>query len=145
MDASTARGPDLPLENRARSGLSRLTKLTQPQRRFLIFLALGLAFIFRLAFGLCSPLWTGSEDEKQIYLIGLKFFTTRAWPWFGPDVTNTIQIPGTFRGLDAIHYVDLDTGLHASFAANGPNVGEYLGGWKSSGDQLDYLLSQGKL
>jgi len=58
---------------------------------------------------------------------------------------NTIQIPGTFRGLDAIHYVDLDTGLHASFAANGPNVGEYLGGWKSSGDQLDYLLSQGKL
>ena len=99
MDASTARGPDLPLENRARSGLFRLTKLTQPQRRFLIFLALGLAFIFRLAFGLCSPLWTGSEDEKQIYLIGLKFFTTRAWPWFGPDVTNTIQIPGALQGL----------------------------------------------
>jgi len=58
---------------------------------------------------------------------------------------NTIQIRGTFRGQDAIHYVDPDTGLHASFAANGPSVGEYLGGWKSGGDQLTYLLQQGKL
>jgi Colicin D len=58
---------------------------------------------------------------------------------------NTIQIRGTFRGQDAIHYVDPDTGLHASFAANGPSVGEYLGGWKSGGNQLTYLLQQGKL
>lgn len=54
---------------------------------------------------------------------------------------GTIQVRGTFRGQDAVHYVDPDTGLHASFAANG----EYLGGWKSDGDQLTYLLQQGKL
>ena len=58
---------------------------------------------------------------------------------------GTIQVRGTFRGQDAVHYVDPDTGLHASFAANGPSVGEYLGGWKSGGDQLAYLLQQGKL
>src|SRR5437588_248052 len=99
MNASTARGPDLPLNNRAGSGSSRLTKLTRSQRRVLIFLALGAAFLFRLAFGLCAPLWTASEDEKQIYLIGLKSFTNGSWPWFGPDVTATIQIPGALQGL----------------------------------------------
>ncbi|MEV6591637.1 polymorphic toxin-type HINT domain-containing protein [Streptomyces acidicola] len=57
---------------------------------------------------------------------------------------GTRQIQGTYRGQAAIHYVD-DTGLHASFAANGQNVGEYLGGWRSSGDQLTYLLRDGKL
>jgi hypothetical protein len=58
-----------------------------------------LAFLFRLAFGLCLDFWTQVEDEKQIYLIGLKFFTTGAWPYFGPDVTNTIQVPGALQGL----------------------------------------------
>lgn len=58
---------------------------------------------------------------------------------------STKVIKGTWRNTqEAIHYVD-DTGLHASFAANGPNVGEYLGGWRSSGDQLTYLLRDGKL
>lgn len=65
-------------------------------RRGFVFL-LMLAFLFRLGFGLCLPFWT--EDEKQIYLVGLKFFTTRAWPYFGPDVTDTIQIPGALQGL----------------------------------------------
>jgi hypothetical protein len=58
---------------------------------------LTLIFLFRLGFGLCLPFWT--DDEKQIYLIGLKFYCTRAWPYFGPDVTNTIQIPGALQGL----------------------------------------------
>jgi len=58
---------------------------------------------------------------------------------------GTQVIEGTFRGAPATHYVDPATGLHASFAANGPYVGEYLGGWISSGDQLTYLLEQGKL
>jgi hypothetical protein len=35
-------------------------------------------------------------------------------------------------------------GLHASSAARGPYVGECLGGWKSSGDQLLYLSEQGQ-
>src|SRR6185436_7970780 len=58
---------------------------------------LTLAFLFRLGFGLCLPFWT--DDEKQLYLVGLKFYCTRAWPFFGPDVTNTIQIPGALQGL----------------------------------------------
>ena len=60
-------------------------------------LLLILAFLFRLGFGLCLPFWT--DDEKQIYLIGLKFYCTRLWPYFGPDVTNTVQIPGALQGL----------------------------------------------
>ncbi len=58
---------------------------------------LSLAFLFRLAFGLSSEFWF--EDEKQIYLIGLKFYTTGQWPYFGPEVTNTIHIPGALQGL----------------------------------------------
>ncbi|MCU1265283.1 MAG: hypothetical protein JWM21_1601 [Acidobacteria bacterium] len=58
---------------------------------------LVLAFLFRLLFGLCSEFWF--EDEKQIYLIGLKFYATGQWPYFGPDVTNSIHIPGALQGL----------------------------------------------
>jgi hypothetical protein len=47
---------------------------------------------------LCSEFWF--PDELQIYLIGLKSFTTGTWPTYGPDVvyTNT-QIPGGLQGL----------------------------------------------
>lgn len=70
------------------------------QRKKLVFiLALMLAFFFRLGFGLCLDFWTGTGDEKQIYLIGLKFYTTGEWPYFGPDVTTAIQIPGALQGL----------------------------------------------
>jgi hypothetical protein len=70
------------------------------ERNKLLFIcALALAFFFRLIFGLCLDFWTGTGDEKQIYLIGLKFYTTGAWPYFGPDVSNTIQIPGALQGL----------------------------------------------
>lgn len=72
--------------------------LPNQRRRRLIFLSLLLlAFLFRLGFGLCSQFQ--DEDTKQIYLLGLKFYTTRAWPYFGPDVTSTIQIPGALQGL----------------------------------------------
>ncbi len=72
-------------------------KLSQLRKRALAALLLLTAFIFRLSFGLSSDFWT--DDEKQIYLIGLKFYATGAWPYFGPDVTNTIQIPGALQGL----------------------------------------------
>ena len=72
-------------------------KLSQRRKRALAALLLITAFIFRLGFGLSSDFWT--DDEKQIYLIGLKFYATGAWPYFGPDVTNTIQIPGSLQGL----------------------------------------------
>jgi hypothetical protein len=67
------------------------------RRCVVISLLLSLAFLFRLGFGLCSEFWF--EDEKQIYLIGLKFYSTGGWPYFGPDVTSTIQIPGALQGL----------------------------------------------
>lgn len=71
--------------------------LNQRRRRLLFFSLLLLAFLFRLFFGLCSQFQ--DEDTKQIYLLGLKFYTTGAWPYFGPDVTPTIQIPGALQGL----------------------------------------------
>lgn len=61
-------------------------------------LLLAALFAFRLAYGLASEFWF--EDELQIYLIGLKSFTTRTWPWMGPDVVYThTQIPGALQGL----------------------------------------------
>ena len=71
---------------------------SENRRRIIFIIALVLAFCFRLAFGLCLD-FSPAGDERQIYLIGLKFFTTGAWPYFGPDVTNTIQIPGALQGL----------------------------------------------
>jgi len=57
---------------------------------------------FRTAFGLSQPFF--AADEVQTYLIGLKYFTTGNWPYFGPDliVTETgfyTQIPGALEGL----------------------------------------------
>src|SRR5438874_5338832 len=71
--------------------------LNQRRRKLVFFSLLLLAFLFRLFFGLCSQFQ--DEDTKQIYLLGLKFYTTGAWPYFGPDVTQTIQIPGALQGL----------------------------------------------
>jgi len=69
------------------------------RRRRLIFLALLLiAFLFRLFVGLCSQF--RDSDTKQIYLLGLKFYTTHAWPYFGPDVIwGEVQIPGALQAL----------------------------------------------
>jgi hypothetical protein len=74
-------------------------EISTQRKKLLFVVALALTFLFRLAFGLCLDFWTQVEDEKQIYLIGLKFFTSGAWPYFGPDVTNTIQLPGALQGL----------------------------------------------
>jgi hypothetical protein len=67
------------------------------RRRLLFALLLVCAFIFRLAFGLCSQFW--ADDERQVYLIGLKFYSTHAWPYFGPDVAPGVQVPGALQGL----------------------------------------------
>jgi hypothetical protein len=57
-----------------------------------------LLFLLRLIYGLCAEFWF--EDELQIYLIGLKSYTTQTWPFFGPDVVYTsTQIPGALQGL----------------------------------------------
>jgi hypothetical protein len=58
---------------------------------------LGL-FAFRLFFGLSHSLF--GEDETQIFLIGFRYFATRVWPYFGPDVVWTrSEIPGAMQGL----------------------------------------------
>jgi hypothetical protein len=60
-----------------------------------------LLFAYRLAVGLCDEFWF--VDELQVYLIGLKFYSTGQWPFFGPDLVlqNTVlsQIPGALQGL----------------------------------------------
>ncbi|HEX9755701.1 MAG TPA: hypothetical protein VGA42_08320 [Gemmatimonadales bacterium] len=62
----------------------------------LVLLVLGL-LAFRTVYGLSAG-W--SPDAKQIYLLGLKFYTTGTWPYFGPDVVYTdSQIPGALQAL----------------------------------------------
>lgn len=78
-------------------GAKRTPRESVRARRRLFVAALCAVFIFRLAFGLCSQFWT--DDERQVYLIGLKFYSTGAWPYFGPDVASGVQIPGALQGL----------------------------------------------
>jgi hypothetical protein len=69
------------------------------RRRPWLFAAalLGL-FALRLYFGLSSHFF--AEDESQIFLIGLRYYATGHWPYFGPDVVWTLsEIPGALQGL----------------------------------------------
>jgi hypothetical protein len=69
-------------------------------RKKLIFIVVMIViFFFRLIVGLSSEFRRDVGDERQIYLIGLKCYTTGTWPYFGPDVSTTIQIPGALQGL----------------------------------------------
>jgi hypothetical protein len=71
--------------------------ITPGRRRLFAALLVG-AFLFRLGFGLCGQFQ--DSDTKQIYLLGLKFYATGAWPYFGPDVVwGGIQIPGALQAL----------------------------------------------
>ena len=59
---------------------------------------LAMAFAFRLFYGLSMPFW--SEDERQIYLIGLQSFARGEWPYLGADVVWTGgRLPGALMGL----------------------------------------------
>jgi hypothetical protein len=73
------------------------TRQADAKRRMFFALLLAVAFLFRLGYGLCSQFW--ADDERQVYLIGLKFYSTGAWPYFGPDVAAGVQIPGALQGL----------------------------------------------
>ncbi len=69
-----------------------------PRRRLLFAALLAAAFLFRLGYGLCGQF--EDADTKQVYLLGLKFYATGAWPYFGPDVVwGEIQIPGALQAL----------------------------------------------
>lgn len=66
------------------------------KRFFLPFLLLLL--ILRTAYGLVTEIW--KPDEMQILLLGLKFYTTHSWPFFGPFVVyNFYQIPGALQAI----------------------------------------------
>jgi len=56
--------------------------------------------IFRFLYSLSQEFWNPLDiDSIQIYLIGLKSFTTHAYPYFGADVVyNASQIPGALQG-----------------------------------------------
>jgi hypothetical protein len=71
---------------------------TRSARRRLFVALLAAAFLFRLGYGLCGQFQ--DADTKQIYLLGLKFYATGAWPYFGPDVLfGEIQLPGALQAL----------------------------------------------
>lgn len=70
------------------------------KKYIIIILFILIAYLLRLAFSINTEFWYPDEDVLQIYLIGLKFFTTGAYPYFGADLvyTNT-QIPGGLLGI----------------------------------------------
>ncbi len=66
-------------------------------KRKLVFLTLFL-FFFRLFFGLNYDFWF--DDNLQVFLIGLKYYCTGVWPYWGPDLIHTQSaIPGALQGL----------------------------------------------
>jgi hypothetical protein len=75
---------------------------SSPSRGFLnrplVWLALGVCLAGRIGFGLASNFWT--DDERQVYLIGLQSFAHHAWPYYGADIVWTgSRLPGALQGL----------------------------------------------
>ncbi len=67
------------------------------KNEFIIILICLFVFFFRQYTSLS---FHNEFDDKQIYLLGLKFFTSGAWPYFGPDVVwSKSQIPGALIPL----------------------------------------------
>ena len=82
--------------------MSFFTRLDQTVSRLRVAVPLLLlVFAYRLAFGLSTEFFF--SDELQVYLIGLKFFTSGQWPFFGPDLVlrdgPISQIPGALQGV----------------------------------------------
>src|ERR1700755_2107653 len=71
----------------------------RPERRLGWGIAvLAALFVCRLLYELTREFFF--EDETQIFLIGLRYYATGHWPFFGPDVVWTrSEIPGALQGL----------------------------------------------
>ncbi len=72
--------------------------------KFVFFMFLACAFLFRFYFGLNCPSITTDEDEVQTYLVGLKSYTTQTWPYYGTDMQGggavyKGQMAGALQGL----------------------------------------------
>jgi hypothetical protein len=75
-----------------------VTLSTTSRRRLIWTVALAAIFSFRLLFGLSRELFF--EDETQIFLMGLRYYATGIWPYFGPDVVwSKSEIPGALQAL----------------------------------------------
>ncbi|WP_407635867.1 colicin D domain-containing protein [Pseudodesulfovibrio piezophilus] len=55
--------------------------------------------------------------------------------------TETVEIKGTYRGQDVVHYVNPKTGNNVIKKPDG----EFISGWKLKPDQLKNVLTRGKL
>ena len=69
-----------------------------------VVLIVLVALVLRTIYGLCINIAEVNtqylQDYTQIYLIGLKFYTTKIWPYWWPDITYiSSQIPGALQGL----------------------------------------------
>lgn len=81
---------------------------TKSRSQWPLFVALFLfLYLFRTLFGLSLNFFSDLEvgkDSLQIYLIGLKSYTTGTWPYYGPDQYQLhtgfhSQMPGALQGL----------------------------------------------
>ena len=69
-----------------------------PTKKLFPILLMSLLLIWRTWYGLSQNFW--HEDIVQIYLLGLKYFSTGMWPYFGPDIVHTQQqIPGAMQSI----------------------------------------------
>lgn len=67
-------------------------------RKLSFCILLSCIFLFRVLYGLSSEFW--SVDEIQVYLLGLKYYSTNLWPYYGSDVVYTnSQISGALQAL----------------------------------------------
>ncbi len=78
-------------------GESWLTRLGR--NRWATAALLASAFLFRLWVGLAIGL--SRDDAKHVYLSGLKYYLTGAWPYFGADVdwVRSVKVPGALQAL----------------------------------------------
>lgn len=67
-------------------------------KKLFTILVIVILLLWRTWYGLSQNFW--HEDIIQIYLLGLKYFSTGLWPYFGPDIVHTQQqIPGAMQSL----------------------------------------------
>src|SRR5205823_2954449 len=67
--------------------------------RFGVSVLVAGIIVFRFLYSITNEFWAKVDDVLQIYLIGLKSFTTHSHPYFGADlVYNQSQIPGALQG-----------------------------------------------
>jgi hypothetical protein len=67
----------------------------QLKKKIILALALPAIFLFRLHFGMSK---FAGQDEIQVFLIGLKYYCSGIYPYWGADAVGG-QIPGGMLGL----------------------------------------------